>query len=91
MRGEARASNVYGGGRRGGRGRGPGLVLVLLLWRLLLQLVVLWWGEALLGGTGVEQVGTTTSTWCGVRALAKPDPPWAPHGVNEAESNAGVE
>lgn len=91
MRGEARASNVYGGGRRGGRGRGPGLVLVLLLWRLLLQLVVLWWGEALLGGNrgGTGGHNNLHLAWC--EGLAKPDPLWAPHGVNEAESNVGVE
>lgn len=56
-RGAGSDLNVYGGGRRGGRGRRPGLVLVLVLWRLLLQLVVLWWGEALLGGN-VAAVGT---------------------------------
>lgn len=97
VQGEARARtlNVYGGGRRGGRGRGPGLVLVLVLWRLLLQLVILWWGEALLGGnmadmgTGVAQVGTSTSRWHGTRALAKPNPLLAPHGVNKAESDWG--
>lgn len=64
VQGEARArTSMSMVGVARGRGCGPGLVLVLVLWRLFLQLVILWWGKALLGGNRDGTGGHTNPHW----------------------------
>lgn len=60
----------WGVQRGAGRGSVPGLVLVLVLWLLLLQLIILWWGKALLARGYKRQLA---QGWHGV---GNPAPDW---------------